>query len=313
MVHDPTAKAALHSGDSDVLGQALAQLDDKCMAEFLVLHEAFEVPVAALARLLKLKLSAFFGRYDYVGDVRCTLYTGRIRLREYLSEVGLSPADLDWHSSAAVREIGRRLKVDRTRPCAHCGESKLDMVEPRGRPREYCSNPCRQAAYRRRRAEPPELDDPERAMLPCFAGIARRIPFGIRLGLIALSRDGAIRMEQTALAGRGSTDAAQDRFLDYRWSPESPLARAARVALDHLVRRGVDLDGVYLHGRDLGGNMTPYSVGFECRYLRAMPRVFTEFGGVEWIEIPRPSRTGDLVALRIEAVDRERLAGFRWP
>nr|BFE69850.1 hypothetical protein GCM10020092_031510 [Actinoplanes digitatis] len=56
------------------------------------------------------------------------------------------------------------------------------------------------------------------------------------------------------------------------------------------------------HGRDVRDRETPYFAGFERRYLRALPRCMTEFGGREWIEVVHPTRRGDLLALRVVPV-----------
>ncbi|UVS77298.1 hypothetical protein Actkin_01006 [Actinokineospora sp. UTMC 2448] len=42
-------------------------------------------------------------------------------------------------------------------------------------------------------------------------------------------------------------------------------------------------------------------------------RAAIQCGDIERIEIPRPSRNGELVALRIEAGDLDRLRSFDWP
>ncbi|WP_033290311.1 hypothetical protein [Amycolatopsis jejuensis] len=306
---DPTAKAALHSGDNDILGAALAQLNERD-AVYVALHYGFDVPVAALVRLFKARSTRLIHNYDYLGHMHDVLATGRNRLGELLRDSGLTPGDLDWQRSRAVRDIGTQHRVEQLVPCMHCRQQKLPLITSSGRPRRYCSDSCRQAAYRKRRADPPSRDDPEHGMLPCFAGIEQRIPIEIRRGLIDLQCRGAIRMEQLTLDNPGITDL--ERYLARRWSPTSPLIRAARIALAYLEQRGANLYEVFLHGKDIRSRMTPYSVGFECRYLRAMPRVFTEFGGTEWLEIPRPSPTEPLIALRIQALDRKHLAKFHW-
>ncbi|GLW93992.1 hypothetical protein [Actinokineospora globicatena] len=310
---DPTARAAIHSGDNDVLGSALMQLDGY-VADFIVLQVGFKVHMTNLVRLFIGSRARRLHGYDYLRHVRGSLAFGHRQLREFLHDHGFTPEDLDWHSSRAVREIGARYGVDHLRACGHCHQLKIPVLRPRGRPREYCSSPCRQAAYRRRQSDPAAVaaarDDPNRAMVPCFAGIERSIPIKHRFELIELERTGAIQMEQVALEEGDSANPPIEALLARRWSSTSPLIRAARAGLAYLLQCGADLDRVFLHGQDTREQMTPHSVGFNCRYLRAMRRVFAEFGGVEWLEIPRPSRNGRLVGLRIQALDRDQLTAF---
>ncbi|WP_406641417.1 hypothetical protein [Amycolatopsis sp. WGS_07] len=312
---DPTAKAAIHSSYDDVLGSALAQMTGH-VADFVVLREAFEVPVAILVRLFKARAVRVLDDYDYLGHMHSLLYSGRSQLRELLEERGLTEDELDWHSSPAVRKIGSRHGVDTLLECRHCRQPKIPVLgKPTGRPREYCSSSCKQAAYRERRANPAtvaaKLNDPEHGMMPCFAGIERRIPIDIRFGLIELAKNKIIHIEQVLLEDIAASPEAE-HYLARRWPSTSPLTRAARAGLAYAERRGAHLQEMFLHGQDIQERTTPYSVCFDCRYLRAMPRIFTEFGCTEWLEIPRPSPTGNLIALRINPLNHAALANFRW-
>ncbi|MFE3177581.1 hypothetical protein ACFXPA_23920 [Amycolatopsis sp. NPDC059090] len=312
---DPTAKAAIHSSDDDVVGVALAQMTGY-VADFVVLHDAFEVPVATLVRLFKARAVRVLDDYDYLGRTHSILRSGRRQLRELLLERGLAEDELDWNSSPAVRKIGSRHGVDTLLECRHCRQSKIPVLgKQTGRPREYCSPSCKQAAYRERRANPAtvaaRLNDPENGIMPCFAGIERRIPIDIRFGLVELANNKAIRMEQVLLEDVAASPEAE-RYLARRWPNASPLAGAARAGLAYAERRGTHVQEVFLHGKDIQERITPYSVCFDCRYLHAMPRIFTEYGCTEWLEIPRPSPTGTLIALRINPLNHTYLATFDW-
>lgn len=312
---DPTAKAAIHSSDHDVLGSALGQMEPY-VADFVVLRHAFSVPVSILVRLFKSRVVRVLPDYDYLGNMHGILYSGRMRLHELLQETGITEEELDWHSSQAVRKIGTRHGVEGVFRCQHCRQPKIPVLgKPTGRPREYCSTSFRQAAYRERRANPAavaaKLNDPEHGMVPCFAGIERRIPVEVRFGLIELANSETICMEQILLEDATASPEAE-RYIARRWPDTSPLARAARAGLSYAERHGTALGEVFLHGKDIRERITPYSVCFDGRYLRAMPRIFTEFGCTEWIEIPRPSLTGRLVALRINPLNHDRLTTFRW-
>jgi len=305
---DPTAAAAIQSNDSDVLGSALAQLDDYAI-DFVVLRYAFDVPWSALVRLFKARSAQVLPDYDYLGRMHNIVGWGRRQLGTFLGEKGISAEDLNWLDSAAVRAIGTKYHIHDLVECNHCHRRKIPILgEPTGRPREYCSNPCRQAAYRKRKANPAAiaaaLNDPEHGMLPCFAGIERRIPLNRRLNLIALAAEDAISMKQVILEDAHLANPDLEHRLRWRWSPTSPLFRAAKAALAYAEKQGATLTEVFLHGQDIKERTTPYSIGFDCRYLGAMPRVFREFGGTDWIEIPRPSRHAPLRALHIKAKTR---------
>ncbi|GAA4660266.1 hypothetical protein [Amycolatopsis dongchuanensis] len=301
---DPTARAAIQHGDQDVLGLALAKLK-KTEAELVVLRYGFSVPVAVLVRMYRGPTGGI-PDYDYLGHVHGLLAGAVDGLAEYLREGDLAPEDLDWQSSAAVRNIGARFRVDQLLPCAHCRQRKISVINPRGRPREYCSAACKQAAYRERRSNPSAVaaasNDPEHGRIPCFAGMERRIPVDVRFNLIELQQRGAISIDRLTLQDDPSLEACVDDLCWRRWSPGSPLRRAARAALSHLVRRGVTPDQVWLHG-SAWPDGTSHSIGLECRYIRDMPWYFNERGGTEWLEIPRPSRNAPLLALHIRPTD----------
>ncbi|ANN20281.1 hypothetical protein SD37_34915 [Amycolatopsis orientalis] len=314
---DPTARAAIHSGNGDVLGAALAQLEGND-ADIIVLREAFEVPMTVIIRLYKATRQQVLPDFDYLGHVHGIMAGARHQVRDFLAQEGFTADDLDWHNSAAVRDIGARYRVHHLVPCQHCGDSKIPMLSRTGRPREYCSDACRQAAYRRRQANPAAaaayLDDPAAGLRPCFAGFERSIPADSRFKLVALEKSGAISMERITI--NAASDAKFEHHIEdhlwwRRWSPQSPFLHAARAALAHLRSRGLNLDEVFLHGQDIHSEITPYAVGFTCRYLPAMRRVFVRFGGTEWIEFPRVSTGPTLPCLRIRALDHVKLSTFK--
>ncbi|MFK0250494.1 hypothetical protein ACIQUM_37855 [Amycolatopsis azurea] len=313
---DPTARAAIHSGDGDVLGSALAELAGND-ADIIVLREAFEVPMTVIVRLYKATRRRLLPDFDYLGHVHGIMETARRRVREFLAQEGFTTEDLDWHSSPIVRDIGARYRVHHLVACLHCDHSRIPILSRTGRPREYCSAACRQAAYRRRRADPAavaaSLDAPDAGFLPCFTGLERRIPSDSRFELVALEKSGAIDIERITIDA--ADDAKFERHIEdhlwrRRWSAESPFRHTARAALAHLCTRGVNLDEVFLHGEDLHSRVTPHAVGFGCRYLPDMPRLFLEFGGTEWLEFPRVSKAQVLPCLLIRALDHDKLSAF---
>jgi len=68
----------------------------------------------------------------------------------------------------------------------------------------------------------------------------------------------------------------------------------------------------HLHGTDISDKDTPYFAGFGWRYFTSIPARLTKYGGVEWLEIVRPTRTRPLDALCILPRDRRLLDQARW-
>lgn len=145
---------------------------------------------------------------------------------------------------------------------------------------------------------------PRDAMIPCFAGMEHSLRRYVREGLVELIDDGTISVERMVLADAVVSDPANRWEVERRWKTNSPLFRAASAVLGHFESQGIDLHTVHLHGRDLGNSTTPYFAGFQLRYLHGVIRCFAKFGGVEWIEVPHPTRSKPLLALRIHPLDR---------
>lgn len=140
---------------------------------------------------------------------------------------------------------------------------------------------------------------PRDAMLPCFDGIDSHLPRFVRESFVKLVNDGTLAVQQVTLPDARVSDPAIRCIIDVRWKPDSPLLRAADAVLAYLESRRIDLHAVHLHGQDIDNSETPYFAGFKLRYLGTLVRCFAEFGGVEWIEIPNPTRTKPVVALHI--------------
>jgi len=308
---DPTVRAVLSRQEDDPLGRALAGLPT-IEAQFTVASLAYQVPVAVLVEAFKENVVRLIHNYDYLGHVRGMLAHAQRHMHDALAAAEIPD---DWTTSPSVQKIGRELGLTSLRPCRHCGVDKIKPITPKGRRRQYCSNSCRQAAYRFRIANPETIaaanSDRELGMLPCFTGIEKTIHSRARFELIDLIEAGAITAEQVLLKDRKVVNPIAARQIRDRWNPHSPLLRAANAALAHLEDSGADLRAVHLHGQDLDLETTPYFVGFECRYLPAAMDCFIGSKGLAWLEIPRPSLRGPLPALLIRPADRTRLAERR--
>lgn len=156
-------------------------------------------------------------------------------------------------------------------------------------------------------ADPAAGRAPRHAMLPCFDGLDEWLPRPVREEIAGLIENDVVIVEQITLDDGVVTNPSISDLIDSRWIETSPLRRAARGAVTHLERRGVDLQAIFLHGEDTAEKNTPYSIGFQLTHLRSMLRIFAEYGGQEWIEVVHPTRRGPLRALRISLKNRQML------
>jgi len=161
-------------------------------------------------------------------------------------------------------------------------------------------------------ADPAAGRAPRDAMLPQFEGLDRWIPLAYREAMSGAVSNHAITIERCVLQdGAISSTTALDH-VSRKWKPTSPLYRAAHAVVADWERRGIDPGQGHLHGSDIRDRETPYFAGFGLRYFTSVPACLTEFGGVEWLEIIRPTRTGQIDALRILPRSRELLARTSW-
>jgi hypothetical protein len=150
------------------------------------------------------------------------------------------------------------------------------------------------------KADPHAGRAPREAMLPEFEGLDDYIPLYRREHLFAAVTAGAISIERITLNDPGpDPDPQVEHHIGSRWKDGSPLRRTARAVVAHWKDRGIDPATAHLHGHDIRAEETPYFAGFQLRYLRSLPHCFTDFGGIEWIEVPHPTATKPLEALRI--------------
>jgi hypothetical protein len=150
------------------------------------------------------------------------------------------------------------------------------------------------------------------AMLPQFEGIDQAIPRPIREALSEAVSSGAIAIERRVLPDGSVTSLQAREHLAYRWTPSSPLYRAASAVIADWERRGIDPCQGSLHGTDIRDKDTPYFAGFGWRYFTSIPACLTKYGGAEWIEVVRPTRTRPLDTLRILPRDRRLLDRASW-
>lgn len=153
---------------------------------------------------------------------------------------------------------------------------------------------------------------PRHAMLPQFEGLDEWIPRPYREALAEAASNGALNIERCVVSEDAVTsDRARDHLAE-RWPPTSPLYRAASAVIAHWEQRGIDPGQGHLHGKDIRDRDTPYFAGFKWRYFTSIPACLTRYGGVEWLEIVRPTRTKPLDAFLILPGDRDLLSEIHW-
>lgn len=150
------------------------------------------------------------------------------------------------------------------------------------------------------------------AMLPQFEGIDQWIPRPIREAISDAVSTGAMAVERCVLVGGPVTSLQAREHLAYRWTPSSPLYRAASAVITDWEQRGIDPCHGYLHGTCIRGKDTPYYAGFGWRYFTSIPACLTEYRGMEWLEVVRPTRTRPLDTLRILPRDHRLLDRVNW-
>ena len=153
---------------------------------------------------------------------------------------------------------------------------------------------------------------PRDAMLPQFEGLDRWIPLAYREAMSGAVSNGAVTIERCVLPDGAISSATALDHVSCRWQPTSPLNRAASAVVADWERRGIDPCQGHLHGSDIRDRETPYFAGFGLRHFTSVPACLTEFGGVEWLEVIRPTRTRQLDTLRIQPRDRKLLKRVSW-
>jgi hypothetical protein len=151
------------------------------------------------------------------------------------------------------------------------------------------------------------------AMLPCFEGLDKWLPRYMREETVDLINNRLITVEQIILTDAEPRDPSIRDYVNRRWSPNSPLRRAAHAALAHLESHGADIHAVRLHGEDIDNPTTPSFVGFQLRRLRAALGCFRQYGGEQWLEVVHPTGKGQLRTLQIRPKDREKLSQYSPP
>lgn len=148
---------------------------------------------------------------------------------------------------------------------------------------------------------------PREAMLPCFEGLEGHIPLFVRESFKEIAEDGTVGIEQIVLPDVEFDDSEIRWYVEQRWRAGSPLRRAAFSVLGYLRSNYVDLRAVHLHGKDIHASIASHYVGFQLRYISALPWCFTEHCGIEWIEVPNPTRSGAMTALRVQLLSRDQM------
>lgn len=73
----------------------------------------------------------------------------------------------------------------------------------------------------------------------------------------------------------------------------------------------MSLRAVHLHGHDIAEELTPHYIGLGWRYITRHHHCLTECDGVQWLEVPHPTRRQPLQGITITLTDRAALAKLR--
>ncbi|MER5312426.1 nucleotidyltransferase domain-containing protein [Streptomyces sp. NPDC002773] len=146
-------------------------------------------------------------------------------------------------------------------------------------------------------------------MIDAFEGLDQWIPRPVRADLAAMVGRKAVTITQLALDGTEPAHPLAQRALT-RWSPTSPLRRAASAALAHAETRGCDMAAVHLHGEPLHGRWDTapdpvFGIGLGWQRYGRLAYLLEDV--TEWIEVIRPTRAQPLHALHIIVTDRTAL------
>lgn len=149
-------------------------------------------------------------------------------------------------------------------------------------------------------------------MLPVFEGLDRWIPRWAREAASGAVDAGAVLIERVELAGETINNRGIAEALSWRWTPNSPLLKAATAVIADWESRGIDPGRAHVHGRDLRDPETPYFAGFAFKHWRAIPHCLADCGGVEWLEVIRPQHPLPLQALKVTPLDLTMLPRGFW-
>ncbi|WP_413114448.1 nucleotidyltransferase domain-containing protein [Streptomyces sp. CY1] len=146
-------------------------------------------------------------------------------------------------------------------------------------------------------------------MIEAFEGIDRWIPRPVRADLATLVDTKAVSISRLELEGTEPAHPLSQRALK-RWSPTSPLRRAAAAALAHAESRGRDMEAVHLHGQPLHGHWDTapnpiLGIGLGWQRYGRLAHLLEDV--TEWIEVIRPTRAQPLHALHITVTNRSAL------
>ncbi len=153
---------------------------------------------------------------------------------------------------------------------------------------------------------------PRDSMLPEFEGIEDWIPRPYRTALCAAVCDGALGIERLGLPDGVVASPEAAKHIRLRWNPAGPLRRAGTAVVSHWEQRGIDPGCCHLHGRDIRDQDTPYFANFGWSRFTGIPYCLTEQGGVEWLEVVHPTKTGPLDCLRFVPIDTAKIELLRW-
>lgn len=142
---------------------------------------------------------------------------------------------------------------------------------------------------------------PRDHVLPVYEHIADLLPRPVRIDLHRWCTEMAVALSVFPLPDARPRSAAALKHVDYRWTANSPLRRAAAAALAHLEHTGQSLERIELHSQHLAcevaGGTVECFVDLGWRYWSAAERYLDD--GQSWFEVLPVTARQALHALHI--------------
>ncbi len=142
---------------------------------------------------------------------------------------------------------------------------------------------------------------PRDHVLPDYEELADLIPRPVRIDLHRWCTDRKVAVRALSLPDAQPRSASAASHLDERWTPNSPLRRAAAAALAHLENAGQLLDRCEVHSQYMAHSTTDAAidcfVDLRWRYWRRAQRYLAD--GQAWFEVLPATPRQSLNALHI--------------
>jgi flagellar motility protein MotE (MotC chaperone) len=136
---DPTARVVCSDVTTELLLEILDEIDDDTWRLIYLATMAFKIPITVLARTTGIPPS----------EIRRVIAHTRALTGDRLNRLVTEVEEVGPASVPALWKLAENYGIIDLLRCGHCG-GNIGSTTGRGRPSQYCSTRCRQAAYRAR-------------------------------------------------------------------------------------------------------------------------------------------------------------------